>query len=67
MPGDEIAAFGAALDAAALAGPDDTALLLCDEPEHPESASAATTVTPSNPVTRTRTVMALPPAGIGQQ
>jgi hypothetical protein len=66
--GDEIAALGnplpKALDAAATAGPDDAALLLCDELEHPESASAATTVTPINPVRRTRTFMAFPPAGM---
>jgi hypothetical protein len=67
MPGDEIAGLGSVLDAAAAAGPDDAALLLCDELEHPERASAATTVTPINPVRRTRTVMAFPPAGMRQQ
>jgi hypothetical protein len=63
-PGDEIGALGNALDAAAAAGPDDAALLLCAELEHPERASAATIVTPINPVRRIRTVMAFPPAGM---
>jgi hypothetical protein len=66
-PGDDIGALGNALDAAAAAGPDDAALLLCDELEHPERARAATIVTPINPVRRARTVMAFPPAGMRQQ
>jgi hypothetical protein len=69
-PGDDIGALGSVLDAAALAaraGPDDAALLLCDELEHAERASAAATVTPTHPVTRKRTVMSFPPAGMGQQ
>jgi hypothetical protein len=65
-PGDDIGALGSVLDAAAV-GPDDAALLLCDELEHPERASAATIVTPINPVRRIRTVMAFPPAGMRQQ
>ncbi len=66
-PGDDTAALGSVLDAAVAAGPDDAALFLCDELEHPESASAATTVTPTKPVARIRTVMAFPPAGMRQQ
>ena len=66
-PVDDTAALGSVLDAAVAAGPDDAALLLCDELEHPESASAATTVTPTKPVTRERTVMAFPPEGMRQQ
>lgn len=62
--GDEMGALGNALVAAAAAGPDDAPLLLCDELEHPERASAATTVTPINPVRRIRTVTAFPPAGM---
>jgi hypothetical protein len=66
-PADDVGALGSVLDAADVAGPDDAALLLCEELEHPESASAATTVTPTHPVTRTRTVMAFPPEGMRQQ
>lgn len=65
--GDDTGALGNALDAAAAAGADDAALLLCDELEHPERASAATTVTPINPVRRVRTVIVFPPAGMRQQ
>jgi hypothetical protein len=65
--GDDTGALGNALDAAAAAGPDDAALLLCDELEHPERASAATTVTPINPVRRVLTVIVFPPAGMRQQ
>jgi hypothetical protein len=65
--GDDTGALGNVLDAAAAAGPDDAALLIWDELEHPERASAATTVTPINPVRRARSVMAFPPAGMGQQ
>ncbi|HEY5051693.1 MAG TPA: hypothetical protein VII50_12400, partial [Acidothermaceae bacterium] len=66
-PVDDTAGLGSVLDAAAATGPDDAALLLCDELEHADSASAATTVTPTHPVTRKRTVMAFPPAGMRQQ
>ena len=66
-PVDDTAALGSVLDAAAAAAPDDAALLLCDELEHPESASAATTVAPTKPVTRARTVMVFPPEGMRQQ
>jgi hypothetical protein len=62
--GEEIGALGNALDRAAAAGPDDAALLSCDELEHPERANAATTVAPINPVRRIRAVMAFPPAGM---
>jgi hypothetical protein len=62
--GDDIGALGNALDAAAAAGPDDAALFLCDELEHPERARAATIVTPISPVTRIRIGMAFPPAGM---
>jgi hypothetical protein len=63
-PVDDTAALASVLDVAAAAGLDDPALLLCDEPEHPERASAATTVAPTHPVTRKRTVMAFPPEGM---
>lgn len=66
-PGDDTAALGRVLDAATTAGLDDAALFLCDELEHPESASAATTVTPTKPVARVRTVIFFPPAGMRQQ
>ena len=66
-PGDDTAALGSVLDAATTAGLDDAALFLCDELEHPESASAATTVTPTKPVARVRTVIVFPPAGMRQQ
>jgi hypothetical protein len=63
--GDDTGAPATAEDAAA--GPDDAALLLCEELEHAVRASAATTVAPTKPVTRTRTIMSFPPAGMRQQ